>query len=215
VTGLVGYQAALLLRSQRWLIPVLFYAAVLAAGSNGHEPLGDSLAWSAAMAIPAVAWLTRTCLTNEPASARACLAAAGGARAAQLSALVVALLGGVVMVVAGSAFEVLVSAAPSGSPGRGAVTGAGFGAGLACAVIGSAIGAIANPPLVRRSGAAPLLTVTLVVLALASTASPALAAIHRAAPARGSRLPLVPLLAAVVVAGAAWYASVLAAAHRS
>src|SRR5581483_2891841 len=98
--------------------------------------------------IPAVAWLTRTCLTNEPASARAALAAAGGARAAQLSALVVALLGGVIMAVAG----------------------------LACAVVGSAVGAIGNPPLVRRSGAAALLTVTLVVLALASTASPALAA---------------------------------------
>jgi len=215
MTALLGYQAALLLRSQRWLIPVLFYAAVLAAGSNGHEPLGDSLAWSAAMAIPAVAWLTRTCLTNEPASARACLAAAGGARAAQLSALAVALLGGGVMVVAGSAFEVLMSAAPQGAPGPAAVTGAGFVAGLVCAVIGSAVGAVGSPPLVPRSGAAALLTVTLVVLALASTASPALAAIHGAAPARGSRVPVLPLLAAVVVAGAAWYASVLAAAHRS
>ena len=53
------------------------------------------------------------------------------------------------------------------------------------------------------------------ILALASTGSPALAAIHRAGPARGSRLPLLALLAAVVVASAAWYASVMAAAHRS
>ena len=215
MTALVRYQAALLVRSQRWLVPVLFYAAVLAAGSNGHEPLGDSLAWSGAMAIPAVAWLTRTCLTNEPAGARACLAAAGGARRAQLSALVVALAGGVVMVLAGSGFELVVSAAPSGTPGRSAVTAAGIVAGLTCAVVGSAIGALGNPPLVRRPGAAALATVTMVVLALASTASPALAAIHRAAPANGSHLPALPALASIVVAAAAWYASVLGAAQRS
>jgi len=215
VTALVRYQAALLLRSQRWLVPVLFYAAVLAAGSNGHEPLADSLAWSAAMAIPAVAWLTRTCLTNDAAGVRACLAAAGGARRAQLSALVVALAGGVVMVLAGSGFEVLVSAAPSGSPGRGVVTAAGILAGLTCAVVGTAIGALGSPPLVRRPGAAALATLALVVLALASSASPALAAIHRAAPAEGSHPPALPAAASIVVAAAAWYASVLAAAQRS
>ena len=214
MTALVRYQAALLLRSQRWLVPVLFYAAVVAAGSNGHEPLGDSLAWSAAMAVPAVAWLTRNSLTVEPAAARACVAAAGGARGAQLSGLVVALSGGIVMVVAGTGFEVLVSAAPTGSPGHGAVTAAGLAAGLVCAVAGTAVAAAGSPPLVRRPGFAALATVTMVILALASTASPATAAIRQAAPLRGSHLPAVPGLVAVGVAAAAWFASIAAAARR-
>ncbi|HVW32198.1 MAG TPA: hypothetical protein VHL53_06645 [Acidimicrobiia bacterium] len=215
MTALARYQAALLLRSQRWLVPVLFYAAVLAAGSNGHEPLGDSLAWSAAMAVPAVAWLTRNVLGNEPPAARACLAAAGGARRSQLSALLVALAGGLLMVAAGTVFEVLMSASPTGSPGPGPVTVAGFAAGVVCVVAGTAVAAVANPPVVRRPGSAALATVTLVILALASNGSPAAAAIRQAAPVRGARFPVVPALISLPAAAAAWAASVILAARRT
>ena len=215
MTALVRYQAALLLRSQRWIVPVLVYAAALASGSNGGEPLGDALAWSAAMAVPAAAWLTRCCLTNEPAAARACLAAAGGARRAHLSALVVAAAGAVLLVAAGSVFEILVSSAPKGGPGTSTVTSAGVVAGLAAAFTGVAIGALCNPPLLRRPGPAVLATVFAVVWALAAPVSPALAAIRRAAPVRGSHLPLVPALAAAALTAAAWMVSILAAAHRA
>jgi hypothetical protein len=167
------------------------------------------------MAVPAVAWLTRSCLTNEPAAARACLAAAGEARRCQLSVLLVALLGGWLLVVAGTFFEVIVSKMRAGSPGPWGVTGAGLVAGLVCAVIGTAIAAVCNPPVLRRPGSAELATVTLVVLALASSRSPAAAAIHQAAPIRGSHVPVVPGLAAVVAGAVAWYTSIVVAAHRS
>jgi len=215
VTALVRYQAALLLRSQRWLVPVLFYAAAVAAGSNGGEPLGDALGWSAAMALPAAAWLTRCCLTNEPAAARACLAAAGGARRAHVSALVVAGAGALLLPIVGTGFEILVSAAPHGGPGRSAVIGAGFVAGLTAALTGTAVAAVCNPPVIRRTGAAVLATVFAVIYALAASASPALAAIRRAAPVRGSHLPLVAAGAGVLLTGAAWALSTVAAAHRA
>ncbi len=213
--ALVRYQAALLLRSQRWIVPVLVYASVVASGSNGGEPLGDGLAWSAAMALPAAAWLMRCCLTNEPAAARACLAAAGGARRAHLSALIVAGMGSVVLVVAGSVFEVLVSNTPRGEPGFAAVTISGFVAGLTAALTGAAVGALLNPPIVRRPGPAVLATVMAVVWALAAPVSPALAAIRRAAPVRGSHVPVVPVIGAVAITAAAWLLSVVAAAHRA
>lgn len=215
MTALVRYQAALLLRSQRWLVPVLFYAAVVAAGSNGGEPLGDALAWSAAMAVPAAAWLTRCCLTNEPAAARACVAAAGGARRAHVSALVVAGVGALLLPIAGTVFEILVSAAPKGTPGPGAVVAAGFVAGLTAALTGTAVAALCNPPVIRRTGPAVLATVFAVVYVLAVPASPALAAIRRAAPVRGSHLPIVPALAGLLLAAAAWSLSTVGAAHRA
>ena len=214
MTALVRYHAALLLRSQRWVVPVLFYAAAVAAGSNGGEPLGDALGWSAAMAVPAAAWLTRCCLTNEPAAARACLAAAGGARRAHVSALVVAGVGGLLLPIVGTGFEILVSATPNGTPGPAAVTVAGFVAGLTAALCGTAIAALCNPPIIRRTGPAVLVTVLAVVWVLASSFSPALAAIRRAAPVRGSHLPLVAALGGILLTGAAWSVSTLAAAHR-
>ncbi|OSC46386.1 ABC transporter, partial [Streptomyces sp. 4F] len=48
MTALFRYQAALLLRSQRWLPPVVLYAAVLAVGVQGGQPVLDSLGWTAA-----------------------------------------------------------------------------------------------------------------------------------------------------------------------
>jgi hypothetical protein len=79
VIALVRYQAALLLRSQRWVAPLLGYAALVAVSTSiGGQSLADGLDWSAAMLVPGVAWLTRSVLTAEPAAARACVAAAGG-----------------------------------------------------------------------------------------------------------------------------------------
>lgn len=80
---LLRYQAALLVRSHRWVPPVLLYAVLVAiGGGGGGQPLSDGLDWSAAILVPAAAWLTRSMLTAEPAAARACVAAASGPRRA-------------------------------------------------------------------------------------------------------------------------------------
>ncbi|MES4833786.1 ABC transporter, partial [Streptomyces anthocyanicus] len=48
MTALLRYQTALLLRSQRWLPPVVLYAAALGIGVQGGQPVLDSLGWAAA-----------------------------------------------------------------------------------------------------------------------------------------------------------------------
>lgn len=79
--ALIRYQLAVLLRSHRWLAPVLGYLVLVVsvgAADAGEQTLRAGLVWSAAMLVPVVAWLTRAALTAEPASARACAAAAAG-----------------------------------------------------------------------------------------------------------------------------------------
>ena len=101
---LIRYQAALLVRSHRWVAPSLVYAVLVVMVSSAGEPLSDGLDWSAAMLVPAVAWLTRSMLTVEPGAARACVSAASGPCRAHLAALVVALTSGIVFALGGAGF---------------------------------------------------------------------------------------------------------------
>ncbi|MGW0234381.1 ABC transporter, partial [Streptomyces sp. NPDC002996] len=75
MTALLGYHLAMLLRSQRWLPPVLLYFAALGVGVQSGGPVLDSLGWTAAALLPATAWLVRVCATQEPAAARSVTAA--------------------------------------------------------------------------------------------------------------------------------------------
>ncbi|MEU3908017.1 hypothetical protein AB0F20_30105 [Streptomyces goshikiensis] len=92
MTALLRYQGALLLRSQRWLAPVLLYAAFLAVGFRPGDPVPDSLGYSAAALVPVTAWLVRTCLSVEPDAARDCAAAAAGPVRVHAAALLTGLV---------------------------------------------------------------------------------------------------------------------------
>jgi hypothetical protein len=190
MTALAWYQLALLLRSQRWLPPLLLFAVLVGAGSVSGEPLSDGLGWSALSLVPAVGWLTRTTLTAEPAAARACVAAASGPRRAHVAALAVALLGGLLLTLPATGFELLTSQ----RPGHGAFTVAagGLAAAAVCAGVGSAIGALCSPPLVRRTAHGVLAMGIAVVTALAAGVSPASAAVRgtMSQAGHGFRLPL-------------------------
>ena len=74
--ALLRYQAAILLRSHRWIFPLIAYGLLVAVGGEGSTPLAEGLGWSAAMLVPVVALLTRSMLTAEPDAARAVVAAA-------------------------------------------------------------------------------------------------------------------------------------------
>ena len=93
MVGLVRYQTAILLRSHRWIFPLIAYGLLVSVAAATGAPLflagpaqlaaksiqlAQGLAWSAAMLVPVVAFLTRTMLTAEPGAARACVAAAVG-----------------------------------------------------------------------------------------------------------------------------------------
>jgi hypothetical protein len=227
VIALVWYQIALLVRSHRVLPPaVLFVIGV--AGLGGAvlphgEGLSQGLAWSALLLVPVEAWLTRAVLIAEPPAARACIAAAGGPRRAQVAALLAATLAGATFGLLGVVWEVLSlgvrRSAATNSIMAGATladVGGGLAAVLVCLLVGSAIGALLNPPLIRRPATATLATTGAVVLALAWSGSPANAAVRSVG--YGTQEKSWPtgaaLLAAIALLVVAWVVSAQVAARR-
>jgi hypothetical protein len=117
--------------------------------------------------------------------------------------------------VLGAAFELATTAGPR--HGLGALAVEGVVAGVTCLLIGSAIGALCNPPLIQHRGYAMMSTAAVAIAAIAASGSPANAAIRAtsATPSGGYHLPLVPVVAAVVLAAVTWTASVLIAPRRA
>ncbi|MEV6265437.1 ATP-binding cassette domain-containing protein [Streptomyces sp. NPDC051784] len=154
--SLARYQTALLARSQRWLAPVLLYAAALGIGVRAGQPVLDSLGYASAVLLPVAAWIVRICATQEPPAARAVSAAAVGPQSAHLAALVAGLACALGLGCAGAAFVLLISD-PAGTGGTVAVpllpaALAGLGAITCCALLGAAVGALCTRPLVHRRG---------------------------------------------------------------
>ncbi|WJV45541.1 hypothetical protein [Streptomyces flavofungini] len=68
--ALLRYQTALLLRSQRWLAPVVLYAAFLAVGVQGGQPVLDLTTFLATAVLgTAVGALTSRPLLRSPGRA--------------------------------------------------------------------------------------------------------------------------------------------------
>ncbi len=231
--ALLRYQAAILLRSHRWIFPLIAYGALIAVGAAGSTPLAGGLDWGAAMLVPVVAFITRSMLTAEPGAARACVAAAAGPVRAQLAALLAALGAGVMLAIGGACVEVLSSetASDRNPPPAGlavkitalaahpAILAAGLATAAVCLLVGSAVGALCNPPLLRHPGAAMLATLAVAVFALASGVSPAGAALRESSAAQSQPQAAhwpggVPLAAAACLLAVTWTASTYAAARR-
>ena len=90
---------------------------------------------------------------------------------------------------------------------------------LICLLVGSAVGALCNPPMLRHPGAAMLTTLTAVVLALAVDVSPAAAAIsgtkaQAASPLAATWPGAASFIGACCLLAAAWEVSVFAATRR-
>src|ERR1700722_835566 len=184
--ALLRYQAAILLRSHRWIFPLIAYGALIAVGAAGSTSLAETLDWSGAMLVPVTAFLTRAMLTAEPDAARACVAAAAGPVRAQFATLIVPLGGAALLGLAGAVFDVLTAEAAASTPGSGGlfakltaaaqhpgIVGGGLLIALVCLLVGSAAGALCNPPLLRHPAAAPLSTPAAIILALGVRPSPA------------------------------------------
>jgi hypothetical protein len=228
VIALIRYQAAMLLRGHRWIGPLLTYAVLLTfIGAGASQPLAAAVGWSAGMLVPAVAWLTRSALTAEPPAARACVAAAGGPHRAHVAALLAALAGGVILALAGEAYELATSLLPRHHAAGGGLTAvdpgavagvlaAGLASAAVCLLVGSAIGVLCGPPLVRHHGYGILATIGAVVLALVTSISPANAALRGSGGtlAGAPWLTGLPLLAALALTAVSWLASALLAARR-
>jgi hypothetical protein len=227
--ALLRYQAAILLRSPRWIFPLIAYGVLVAAGAaEGGTPLAGGLAWSAAMLVPVVAFLTRSMLTAEPDAARACVAAAAGPVRAQLAALLTALAGGTVLAAGGACLMVLTSDPAATTASHPSVAGkitasfthpdvflADLATAGVCLLVASAVGALLNPPLLRHPGIAVLSTLAAVIFALVSGVSPAGAALRHSGMSTTAQWPsLATLVAAACLLAIAWTLSALAAARR-
>lgn len=217
MTALLRYQAALLVRSQRWLPPFILYAVFLGVGVQSGQPILDSLGYAAAALLPVAAWLVRICVSNEPPAARACVSAAVGPGRAHLASLLVALAGAALLGTVTTLVVTLISdpvSADHQTPvPRFPAGAAGLLATLACALLGTAVGALTTWPLLRSPGRAVPAMLLAALLTTVTTGSPAQAAVQGLV--TGSRegtapLPLLPLAAAALLtAGATAVACVL------
>ncbi|MFD6344254.1 ABC transporter [Streptomyces roseolus] len=199
MTALLRYHSGLFLRSQRWLAPLLLYAALVAVGVRPGDPVLGSLGVAAAGLLPVAAWSARICLTQEAAAARAVTAAAGGRTRAHLAAL---LTGAGWPVLAGAvAVGAVTTTGDLAGTGGPAAPLAGLLATTACVLTGAAVGALASRPFVTATGwsVAGLLLGSL--LALVTTGSPAKHAVTALVAAEGAaRPPWAPCAAAVLLA---------------
>ncbi|MBO0830887.1 MAG: hypothetical protein J2P29_02845 [Actinobacteria bacterium] len=213
--ALLRYEGGLLFRSHRWVLPLVGYALLLSVGAAGagRQSVGDGLDWSAAILVAAVAVLTRSMLTAEPAATRACVATAAGPARAQLAALLTAFTAGVVLGLLGAGYEVLTS---SHQAGLLAPLATGLVTALVCVLVGSAVGTLFNPPLIRHPAMALLTTIGAIVLAWAARISPANAALRSGGAAQTSAAwPTgAPFAAALVLVAASWAVSCWLAGRR-
>jgi hypothetical protein len=208
--ALLRYQAALLLRSYRWLPPMLLYGVILGVGVQSGEPVLGSLGVVAVAVLPAAAWLVRVCVTAEPPAARAVTAAACGPGRVQLSCATVALTAATVIGLAGAAVVTAVSSPYNDDLTVGisaaAATADGVLSTLACALLGTAAGLLCNPPVLRRRGWPIPVTGLVAVLALVASGSPANAAVTGLVTGSASghvTLPWLPLALAALACAAA------------
>jgi hypothetical protein len=93
----------------------------------------------------------------------------------------------------------------------------GLGKALVCALVGSAVGTLFKPPLIRHPAAALLSTIAAVVVALLSSVSPASAALHgNGAAVQSAAWPAdVPLVAAFALVVVSWAVSCWLAGRRA
>ncbi|MFF2140775.1 ATP-binding cassette domain-containing protein [Streptomyces sp. NPDC058193] len=211
--AVMRYQAALLARSQRWLAPVLLYAAVLGIGVRAGQPLLDSLGYAAAVLLPVAAWLTRLCVTQEPPAARAVTAAAVGPARSHLAALSTGFAGASVLGGVGTGIVLLISE-PAGTGHTVAVpllpaALAGALAAVCCALLGTAVGALCARPVVHRRGWSLAAMLLGSLLALVAEGSPARAAVSGLVSGSLTGTVHVPLMPAAGAAAAAAAAAVL------
>ncbi|MFH8337713.1 ABC transporter [Streptomyces sp. AM6-12] len=222
MSALLRYHVELLLRSQRWLAPVILYAAFLGVGVQSGQPVLDSLGYTAAGLLPVSAWLVRICVTGEPAAARAVVAAPHGPARAHLACLLTALLAAAVLGTAATLVVTVISNPASNGAqirvDRLSAGAAGLAAVYACALLGAAVGALTHWPLLRSAGRAVPAMLLGALLATVLAGSPAQAAVSGLVTGSQSGrvpVPLLPLAGAALLAGAAFAVACACTARRT
>ncbi|MGY5129768.1 ABC transporter [Streptomyces nigrescens] len=219
--ALLRYQTALLIGSHRWLPPVILYATWLAIGIRIGDPILGTFGWTVGGLVPAAAWLTRVCVTNEPPAARNCAAAAAGPGRVHLACVLTAAGTALLLALIGTAVVVLLSD-PHSNNHYVAVSilpaaFAGLLAALVCLLMGIAIGALSNWPVLRSTGWSIPAGLVAALLLLVLSASPANAAVSGlvTGSVHGTiSTPWLPLAATALIATAAVAAACALSSRR-
>ncbi|OLT10720.1 hypothetical protein BJF78_05330 [Pseudonocardia sp. CNS-139] len=194
------YVAADVLRSQRWLLPVLAYGAVLGVLYGGDPGPAPGVWPATAFALyPLAAWLALVVANAEAPEQRPVTAvSAGGYGRVAAGTALVALAGGLVM----AQLPVLVPLVVPRHPYPAALVLTGLVAHLAAAAAGTAVGLVCARPFVRRIGWSFCLGVAIVTV---TAVQPWLPPVGTAVGAivDGGPPPVASALLAVVLAGAA------------
>jgi hypothetical protein len=148
VIGLVRYGAADVLRSQRWVAPMLTFLAVEAVIAAGNGTVLPTYAVSAVVLLFVTTWITVVALNVEDPVQEAVIAVAAGSRVRpRVARLVVAFGFGLVL-----AAVALVTAPVVSSDGVSAAhLAAGAGAHVLTVLAGVSVGALCSRPIVTRT----------------------------------------------------------------
>lgn len=214
MNALLAYQTELFLRSQRWLPPLVLYAAFIAIGVQWGQPLLDGLGYAAAALLPVSAWLVRICVNAEPAAARHCTAAAAGPGRVHLASVLTAFLTACVLGGVATLYSVA-GGAPRSSGGNVPVpvpqaAAAGLLAALACAALGTAVGVLCNRPVLSSAGVGVPAGMLAALLVLVAGGSPANAAVSRLVTGSQTGTVTMPWVPAGLSLGAAFVATAFA-----
>ncbi|MEU0808294.1 ABC transporter ATP-binding protein [Streptomyces sp. NPDC005970] len=217
--ALLRYQAALLARSQRWVPPIVLYAAFMGIGVAAGQPILDSFGYAAGALLPIAAWLVRVCVSNEPPAARNCSAAATSPARVHLGAVLTGLSAAAVLGVAGALFVALISDPKTSDQridiSRLDATSAGLLAALICALLGVVVGVLFSRPLLLSNGWGIQATAVASLLVLVVQVSPANAAVSDLVGGSHTGTVTLPLLPLAMTAAAAAGATALACALSS
>jgi hypothetical protein len=195
------FLAADVLRSQRYLLPLLVYAAVLGVlfGNDPGPPPGPWAA-SALALYPLAAWFAVIVAnTEDPVQRTVTAAAAGGLGPVVTGTLLVGLGGDALLVVLPVGWPVVLGHHPYPP----SVLLLGGVAHLACASAGTAVGLLCARPLVERIGWSFCLGVAIVVVTAVQPWLPPVGVAVRALTTIGPPPVLAAALGLVLAAGAA------------
>ncbi|QFZ21862.1 hypothetical protein [Saccharothrix syringae] len=208
--ALVGYLLADVLRTQRWLPPLLLFAAVLGMlyASDAGPPL-SAYAGACVLLVPVSAWLSIVITGAEDPVRRAVTATAAGSWW-RVHAAVTALSAAAALALALVAALVPVVTQPRPYPPG--VVAQGFGGLAVCALVGVGIGVLCGRPVVDRPGWSALAAAGLVVLPLLLGRTPPVGNVLWSL-SHGDGVPAALLVSGVsavlLVVGATWLATAL------
>ena len=210
MTALVRYLLVDVVRTQRWLPPLLLHAAVLGMlyASDAGPPL-PAYAGTCVLLCPVAAWLTVIITTAEdPVRRTITVVTAGGWARAQAAVTALSVLAALGLALVTALVPVLTQPRPY-PPGTVAQ---GFAALAVCALVGVGVGVLCGRPVITQAGWSVLAATALVVLVFLFGRTPPVGNVLWALSHHDgvtSALTTSAVAAVLFVAGATWLGTAL------